>query len=457
LALFGNCYYSNALLKKRAAMPLNCVFTQPAHEFAHMKKTITFFHHTSLLLLFSVGQMHAAERVVYQGTLEGAGRVVMELQPAEDPKNYTGRYFYPGQGIDIPLSGPADALIEPTALSEMNDDERSKYGDSSAAFNSPAAIWQGRIDAKRFYGEWTDERSGRKRSFDLKRIASYDPDVVKPGAVEAVSEIIAGGIGSSVGGDVLIDIKQTPYEFLKLEKQSVPSGKIFGAGATGYQMWRDPRTKLEYPRLSRHPDPKVLSQINRLLEQRHWQMNLAALECAATRYTDTGPAAGTLAYYDEEMITVQFLSASLMSISESGSTYCSGAHPNNHYELATFDLIRGEYLDWNRIMHGYVPGEYGYAEESEKLIAFMEKARSKQKYLTMTTPKEIENSCVDVFPEYLALSFTAPNILSFNVSGIGHAMGVCLGPQIEVPFKDLKPLLKPEAKAYLIPDSQVKK
>jgi hypothetical protein len=433
---------------------------QPSHNTratsTPMKKTQALFHCFSALILCVAMNTHAAERSVYQGTLEGAGVVVMELQSAENPKNYVGRYFYLRHGIDIPLSGPADALIEPTAMSEMNDDERSRHNDG-AAFYMPAAVWQGRIDGKRFHGAWKDERSGRTRSFDLKRIASYDPDAVKPGAVEAVSEIIAGGIGSSVGGDVLIDIKQTPYEFLKLEKQSVPSGKIFGAGATGYQMWRDPRTKLEYPRLSRHPDAKVLSQVNRLLEQRHWQMNLAALECAATRYTDTGPAAGTLAYYDEEMITVQFLSASLMSISESGSTYCSGAHPNNHYELATFDLIRGEYLDWNRIMHGYVPGEYGYAQESEKLVTFMEKARSKQKYLTMTTPKEIENSCVDVFPEYLALSFTAPNILSFNVSGIGHAMGVCLGPQIEVPFKDLKPLLKPEAKAYLIPDSQVKK
>jgi hypothetical protein len=422
-----------------------------------MKKTKALIHTFSALILCVAMNTHAAERIVYQGNLEGAGVVVMELQSAENPKNYVGRYFYLRQGIDIPLSGPADALIEPIALSEMSDDERSKHDEGGAAFHMPAAAWQGRIDGKRFYGAWKDERSGRKRSFDLKRIASYDPDAVKPGAVEAVSEIIAGGIGSSVGGDVLIDIKQTPYEFLKLEKQSVPSGKIFGAGATGYQMWRDPRTKLEYPRLSRHPDAKVLSQVNRLLEQRHWQMNLAALECAAKRYTDTGPAAGTLAYYDEEMIAVQFLSVSLMSISESGSTDCGGAHPHNHYDLATFDLIRGEYLNWNRIMHAYVPGEHGYAEESEALFDFIETARSKKKYLTMTKPEDMENSCADVFPSYLALSFTAPNMLSFNVSGIGHAMGVCLGPQIEVPFKDLKPLLKLGAKAYLIPDSQVKK
>jgi hypothetical protein len=86
-----------------------------------------------------------------------------------------------------------------------------------------------------------------------------------------------------------------------------------------------------------------------------------------------------LASYDEETITMQFLSTAVISISESGSTYCSGAHPNNHYQLATFDLIRGEYLDWNRIMHGHVPGEYGYVKESEKLVAFMEKARSEQK------------------------------------------------------------------------------
>ncbi|KAG1385005.1 hypothetical protein G6F59_017667 [Rhizopus arrhizus] len=73
----------------------------------------------------------------------------------------------------------------------------------------------------------------------------------------------------------------------------------------------------------------------------------------ASAYTDGNPAAGTLGSYDEEASTVQWLSKALMTVTESGSLYCGGAHPDNHFEPYTFDLLRGEYLDWNRVLDAY--------------------------------------------------------------------------------------------------------
>jgi hypothetical protein len=40
---------------------------------------------------------------------------------------------------------------------------------------------------------------------------------------------------------------------------------------------RDARTQFWYPRLTRHPDTKILAQTNTVLEQRHWGMSLEAL------------------------------------------------------------------------------------------------------------------------------------------------------------------------------------
>ena len=54
--------------------------------------------------------------------------------------------------------------------------------------------------------------------------------------------------------------------------------------------------------------------------------------------------AGTLGGFDEEDVKVTWLSRALMTVTESGSLDCGGAHPYNHFDVYTFDLLRGEYL-----------------------------------------------------------------------------------------------------------------
>lgn len=358
-----------------------------------------------------------------------------------------GRYFYPKHGVDIPLKGTPQALREPRTYSQIQ--ESGDDPDSDAA--APAATWSGKRDAAGYQGKWVDARTGKSRSFNLRRIADYDPDALAPDAVQAVTDAISGGVGSGIDVNAGIDMRHAPYETLKLAGHAVPVGHDIGNAQVAYRLWRDPRTKFSYPRLSRHPDLQVRERINHLLEQRHWQMSLAALGCMATIYTDGNPAAGTLGSYDDENITVQWLSTALMTVSEAGSLYCGGAHPNNHFEPYTFDLLRGEYLDWNRIFEAYVPGENGWRTESPTLLALMEKARAPlaaQNARTVTDGDSLEG-CADIWPSYLALSMASPGELVLSVSGIGHAMGVCLGPQASVPFKDLLPYLKPGGQAYL--------
>ena len=41
--------------------------------------------------------------------------------------------------------------------------------------------------------------------------------------------------------------------------------------------------------------------------------------------------------------------------------------------------------------------------------------------------------------------------MSFVISGIGHAMGACLGSGVDISFKKLKPYLKPGAERYFQP------
>ncbi|MDA4807398.1 hypothetical protein NY486_16070, partial [Enterobacter hormaechei] len=59
-----------------------------------------------------------------------------------------------------------------------------------------------------------------------------------------------------------------------------------------------------------------------------------------------------------------------------------------------------------------------------------------------------DKECTEVLPSYMALMLDKPDKMSFVISGIGHAMGVCLGSGVSVPFKMLKPYIKPQAERY---------
>ncbi|MNN97754.1 hypothetical protein D3C81_2169800 [compost metagenome] len=81
----------------------------------------------------------------------------------------------------------------------------------------------------------------------------------------------------------------------------------------------------------------------------------------------------------------------------------------------------------------------------------MEKARAPLAGANVENTEETSlKECSDLWPSYLALGTQAPGVLTLSVSGVGHAMGVCLGTHATVPFKDLTPYLAPGGQAYLV-------
>jgi len=242
-----------------------------------------------------------------------------------------------------------------------------------------------------------------------------------------------------------------PYDTLKLAGHAEPVGDDIGSATVAYRMWRDPRTQFSYPRLSRHPDKAVMARVNHLLEQRHWRMSHAALACKATAYTSDGPSAGTLGNYEEEVVNVPWLSSAMMTVTESGSLDCGGAHPNNHFDPYTLDLLRGETLDWNRVFDAYEPNNREPRPALKELAGQVQKTLAARDEAGLTEDRSKEG-CWDLWPTYLALGASAPGALSLSVSGVGHASGVCLGTLAQVPFSDLAAYLKPGGQAYLVQD-----
>lgn len=419
----------------------------------------TLIRMTAVLIALRAGLADGAPRTVYEGTLEGAGTIVMELDtlPAADG-TLSGRYFYARFGVDIPLHGAPAQLVEPLARTQLPDDARdASTFREHADFDHVAATWRGARDEDGYRGRWIDARSGKQRTFTLRRVAEYDPDAVAPGAVEAITAVSAGRVGSGIARSADIDMQHAPYATLKLAEHARPVGPEIGDGTVAYRMWRDSRTEFAYPRLSRHPDPAVMARVNHLLDQRHWRMNLAALECESTRYTDDGPASGTLGGYDDEHVTVTWLSRAALGIVETGSTFCGGAYPDDHYDPVTFDLLRGTYLDWNRIIDATAPGKDGESATSPTLTSFITRLRDRATPRDQPTDGEGNSvSCADEFPQYLAFELDVPGKLSFAVSGIVHAAAACLGPQLDAPFAALAPILKSGGARYLVPGVKLK-
>ena len=421
----------------------------------------TLFHYLiifSALLSAATGVAVAGERIVYKGTLGKNTEVVLELE--KKSASYEGRYFYLRYGVDIPLQGTLAALKE--ALPKEEHGKQLDTDDNSdpdlpifidPVTKKPRSVWQGEIKGDNYQGTWHNAKTKKNLPFKLHQVGRYDPDAIKPEGVEAVTIAITSGTGtgSGIANGTTIALGNAPYEYLKMQFPLQFGPEIIRKNV-GYRLVTDPRTRFAYPRLTRHPNPQVLASSNQLLEQRHWQMNLAALSCMATLYAGSQMAPGDLGNYDSEKIGVRYLSETLMTVVESGSTYCGGAHPNNHYDPITLDLIHGDYLDFNRLF----PAQRSHDNQLDLDPVLADFIREKMKSASnrasapadMAPDSDLDTECNDVLLEYLDFEFDEPDKISFVISGIGHAMGACLGPRMIIPISALKPILKPGAEAY---------
>ncbi len=385
---------------------------------------------------FSWVTAHAGERTVYRGRL-GTQDVVLELERNGD--RFDGRYFYQRIGVNIPLRGTAQALAEALALYDRESQEN--LSESGPIFENPrtgkpAGVWSGRISGDRYAGTWRDARNNRGITFDLRRVAVYTTETPMEEAWDWLGDAMDEGA---------ITMARVPYNYLRMHEARLTEGGEVAFGAVAYRMVTDPRTRFAYPRLTRHPDAAVLARTNAELEQRHWRMNNDALACSATAYTSTGPEAGTLANLDDENIQVTYLSPTLMSLVQAGSSGCGGAHPNNHFDPLTLDLRRGGEFDFNRILNAdEPPDEDGRRALTPPFAAYIAALVQKME----TLPGEDGGICPEMLGQYLGLYFDEDGKLAFAVSGVPHVVGVCLGKVASVPLRDLGALLRPTVAEY---------
>ena len=405
----------------------------------------------SLLVLATIAATPAlADAVTYKGTL-GKSAIVVELTaPIESAEGeIAGRYFYPRKGIDIPLdmvaAEPGElVLTEERLCTEAICDAAFQAGTLPDELRGATWTLSSTDDGATIAGTWQDGPAAKPLAVKLERVGSrpvelYEP--IKPDQLLSLPYEI-------YNGSVNLSLENAPYEFLKTQRE-LTEGEEIRWGDVAFRYVTDHRTKFRFPRVT-DLGGEDLSAVNARLASRHALISTYALECAARQYLGMGWTPGTpegesLGDYEWENIEVLALTPTLMSWVEAGSTYCGGAHPNNHIDYTNIDVRTGRNLDLSLLFEGSRQGEYAW-EPGQKLIDFV-----LAKYEANTDADhsaDADCGMTDLIASNLAVTFKQPDIIVFTLQGLPHAIQACGADLFEAPVTELADLLKPAAADY---------
>ena len=236
----------------------------------------------------------------------------------------------------------------------------------------------------------------------------------------------------------------------------------------------DPRTRFEFPRITSLDDGSDPSVMNAKLEELQNRLSLSALDCLAFVYAAWGQtndfswAGGHLADIDYETIQVSNLTPNLISWTQGGSTFCTGAHPNNHYDVYTYNVRTGEPLLEQDIFSAWVPREYGSMDAvapevvaaagpddyfswgpSQELIDYVQ--ANTDKAALYDDDAELLDACASdqALADNLTVRYLPDDQIMFVLSGFPHVSGVCNGDLFAVPALEISGFMQASAEDFL--------
>lgn len=415
-----------------------------------------------------------AEVLALTGKLGNRDIVVELTQPSDGA--VAGRYAFLDTGGDIPLvavsnSGKGWVLNEEAQCGE--DD--CTLDDTGTVLEAPiAAVWELTYDPRTFVATGTRRVEGGKSKAQPLHL-----DVIAWRSLGDSEEATAFSLHDrsaalSYMDEWPLDWTNSPYEML-LTDVPLELGPEQDLDGSTYVYATDPRTKFAFPRAVAFADGSQVEAANAIFFNQHARMSLAAFDCLALRFasygvdSEWGIRGGFLGDYDNEQVELTYLSPTLASWTQSGSLWCTGAHPYNHMDSYTFDLATGERLDGRAFLADWVPREWNappdqiadtdlafenpdayYWGPGPDLIAFV---RERIPDAVKMGEAEIDETCYgeQAIAEHLDIRFATGPTLVFTVAGYPHVVSVCTTDLFELPLDEAKALLKPEALATFFP------
>lgn len=413
-----------------------------------------------------------ADAVTYKGTLGDREIVVEILEPSDGPVG--GRFTYIDQGGDIPL----DPAASPEGMYYFA--EEGPCGETECVPNSEGvadmmpqvAIWG--LDIVDGGATLMGTRTSQSKKATVQQVELHEvgrraltTEEATPFGLHDRSAIL------SYDQTQPLTPENAAYESVLMSLPKVEGRRETYAHDTTITYMIDPRTKFEFPRITSLDDGSDPAIMNARLEEMQNRMSLSALDCLAFVYAAWGQsndfswAGGHLADIDYENIQVGNLTPNLISWIEGGSTFCTGAHPDNHYDVYNYNVRTGEPLLEQDIFSAWVPREYGSMDvvaadvvaaagpddyfswgPSQDLINYVQANTDKAELYG--DDAELLDACASdkALADNLTVRYLPDDQIMFVLSGFPHVIGVCNGDLFAVPALEISGFLKASAEDY---------
>ncbi|MGV8951971.1 MAG: hypothetical protein ACOH2M_12770 [Cypionkella sp.] len=416
------------------------------------------------LLLLTVPAF-AAEATTYKGTLNGSP-IIVELTDLSDGP-VIGRYSYLAHGVDIPLqaagsnaNGSHVVLSEeaPCAPGLCLVDEN--YTVTSWPL---AATWTLDVAANgTLTGTWQAEGKSSPLAIALKKAGQRTlPD----DAEHSVLTLHESVFEQAYSSDTVFSAETAPYDALKMAV-TLKQGPVQELQGSHFRYVTDPRTQFAYPRLLDLADGSDVGPANAALAAAHARVNLSAFDCLSQIYAGFGGrddmlenGIGTLAGYEDETVLMTYLSPTLTTWTESGSTFCAGAYPNNHDNVSMVDTQTGDTFQLSRVFKDWTAlsnrRDYGApVDQAAALAAPQDYTWGAGQALIdyaiahrTTDDPSYEDDCGmdELIASNLGFRFLPDDSVVFTLEDLPHVVFACGADLLTVKLADIPELLAPTA------------
>ena len=383
-----------------------------------------------------------AAAITYTGTLGGQA-IVLELSELKDGP-LLGRYSYRGNGTNIPLHALSASKYDAVLAEEVPCTPALCVRPDGDLVLDPPLGGQFQLhysaDNTRLTGTWrASATAGAELPVDLTRFGqrAYELDDAFP---------YSSFLWMNYGGEAITP-ETSPYDYAKMQVALTEGPLQTMSGAT-YREVTDPRTRFASPRIVSLPSGGDIAPVNAMLDQQRWATNFNGFECLSNDYRSGvwmplpfGTGGASLGGIDQEHISIDYLSDTVMTIRQPGRNSCGGGAPDDYIDHYTYDVRAGRALDLSQIFKDW---DAASNDPSQRLVDWIVAAYRK----APGYDAERASWCVsnDYWTEDFDVSFAQDDVAVFLVSGIEEP--ACMGPIVSVPLAEIKDLLTHQAVDY---------
>lgn len=401
----------------------------------------------------------AADAFAYSGTV-GKAPAILELssEPAKGTVG-AGRYAYLAKGVDIPLKGVSGEgnVLRFEEEAPCTQALCGTSGENLAEQAPVGADWTLKpAPDGSLSGTWRDRATGKTLALAFAPRGTRPTDTTSYSALESLQPDFAP---VEHGEAYVITAAALPYDFMKLD-QPLRKGAPMRVGEGLVRLDTDPRADVAYPTVVSlaHADPGPL---NAWLRQGRLQLEMDAFECLSGAYLGFGwqfyGGTGGTGYDGEPQVKVDHLSSRLMGLTESGSYFCGGAHPDHFETHRMADARTGAPIVPETLLRGWIARDENGAPidpdrssddgglshgPSDELVAYVRGHRQ-------GADPDTDGECGmdDLIASNLGVYFKQDRLV-FTLKDLPSVVFACGADLLEVPLKDARPLLTEEGARY---------